>query len=615
MLWGFEFYQDDRSRIEASLGARVRYWEWQTARMTASSLLRFLGSLRLGAVILMLLVVAMAAATVYEVGHGTPQTQKAFYTAAWFEWLLGLLAVNVAASMAIRFPWRARQAGFVITHVSILLILGGAWVTSRFAIEGQLGLWEGQSASAFTMPRDTLHMANVATEQSVSWDIHRLTDGGFDPMTFPTGPTQELGELDVTLDEYLPDSQELRHVLNNNPEPRLAVEVCLNAEGEPLCNWVFSGQSSSFAGIPVLLREVEDEESWRTVSSQPASTQPIGEDKVIVEVEGERFEFDLSETRNDPVAIGETGLTVQVTQYLPHAQVGAGGAMTNLSDRAINPAIVAEFSGPEGSFKKTAFARFPEFQGMHADAHPGVRLQLETAEEPPPSVPLEIVSGPDGQMVARMQQMQQGGVLIEPLPVGEAIDTPWPGIRLSVRQRFEHARVDRQVVPPETVRDQRVPAVRVTATIGDGEQELWLRKYEPQRVVIGQQVYELTFRDRQAALGYKVTLDDFRIGRYPGTQRPRSFESSITISDPSTGRSQSRVVSMNQPTSHGGYTLYQSSYREQDGREASILSVAWDPGQLIVFAGYVGLGIGMFWVLIQRMRQGRKPQAADGEQG
>jgi hypothetical protein len=72
---------------------------------------------------------------------------------------------------------------------------------------------------------------------------------------------------------------------------------------------------------------------------------------------------------------------------------------------------------------------------------------------------------------------------------------------------------------------------------------------------------------------------------------------------------------MNQPTSHGGYTLYQSSYREQDGREASILSVAWDPGQLIVFAGYVGLGIGMFWVLIQRMRQGRKPQAADGEQG
>ena len=67
------------------------------------------------------------------------------------------------------------------------------------------------------------------------------------------------------------------------------------------------------------------------------------------------------------------------------------------------------------------------------------------------------------------------------------------------------------------------------------------------------------------------------------------------------GGEQSRLVSMNNPTTHGGYTFYQSGYREEGGRSISFLSVARDPGLPIVFAGYVMIMVGTTIVLITRM--------------
>jgi cytochrome c biogenesis protein ResB len=68
---------------------------------------------------------------------------------------------------------------------------------------------------------------------------------------------------------------------------------------------------------------------------------------------------------------------------------------------------------------------------------------------------------------------------------------------------------------------------------------------------------------------------------------------------------------MNHPTTHGGYTFYQSEYRQDPttGRTMSILSVSRDPGQPIVFAGYVGMLVGMIWVLVLRVLD-RKRAAA-----
>jgi len=109
-------------------------------------------------------------------------------------------------------------------------------------------------------------------------------------------------------------------------------------------------------------------------------------------------------------------------------------------------------------------------------------------------------------------------------------------------------------------------------------------------------------------LPFSVKLDDFRIDHYPGTMRPANFRSDVQITDP--GAAPVAVgIWMNHELSHRGWKLFQSSYQQERGREATVLSVSKDPGQPIVFAGYVLLVVGMCLVLGTRIAQARAQAA------
>jgi hypothetical protein len=228
--------------------------------------------------------------------------------------------------------------------------------------------------------------------------------------------------------------------------------------------------------------------------------------------------------------------------------VGPDNQLVDSPDRPVNPAIEMELNGPDGAERRLAFARFPDFPSMHGGER---RRDLKVS-------------------------------FVAPTPSALTIE------------------------PVEPARKTRVPAVLLRVNADDGTQQMWLQKYQPGGVSIRGEPYDLVFRDKQLSLGFKITLNDFRIGYYPGTMRPRSFESHITILDPATGRAQSRVVSMNNPTSHGGYTFYQSDYRQNEARAISFLSVSRDPGQPIVFTGYIAMMIGMVVVLITRIADQRR---------
>ncbi|OQC39228.1 MAG: Cytochrome c biogenesis protein CcsA [Acidobacteria bacterium ADurb.Bin051] len=104
----------------------------------------------------------------------------------------------------------------------------------------------------------------------------------------------------------------------------------------------------------------------------------------------------------------------------------------------------------------------------------------------------------------------------------------------------------------------------------------------------------------QLELPFAVRLDDFQIDYYDGTSRPAMFRSLVTVLD---GEERAGVIEMNRPLTHGGYNFFQSSYQLQGGREMSILSVARDPGQAIVFLGYLLLVGGMILVFATRLSQ------------
>ncbi|MBI2838590.1 MAG: cytochrome c biogenesis protein CcsA [Acidobacteria bacterium] len=115
-------------------------------------------------------------------------------------------------------------------------------------------------------------------------------------------------------------------------------------------------------------------------------------------------------------------------------------------------------------------------------------------------------------------------------------------------------------------------------------------------------------------LPFSVRLLDFRIDHYPGTMQPSGFRSEVEIIEPD-GKTFRTAIWMNHELHHRGWRLFQSSYRQEAGREATILSASKDPGQQIVFAGYVMLVAGMCTVLGTRIAQSRAMTAIRAQVG
>jgi hypothetical protein len=109
-------------------------------------LLAVIGALRLAVVLIAVYAGVLAWATLVESEYGAAAAHFAIYDTGWFTALGVLLALNVLCAVIIRFPWKWRQSGFLVTHLGILILLAGCLATRHFGIEAQLPIFEGQTA-------------------------------------------------------------------------------------------------------------------------------------------------------------------------------------------------------------------------------------------------------------------------------------------------------------------------------------------------------------------------------------------------------------------------------------------------------------------------------------
>ncbi|MEK6799503.1 MAG: cytochrome c biogenesis protein ResB [Planctomycetota bacterium] len=573
---------------------------------------RPIATLWFAAVLLALMLVSLACATVYESMHGTEQALASFYSSTWFTVLLWLFCMNVGTAVLVRLPLPRSKYAFALTHLSLILILGGALVTRTAGIDGQMSIVEGQTANELSVSEETLTLTNLATKESSFAGLARSV---FGPTTAVDGPGVDgptVGQVRAEVLRYLPDAEAVSEVVNDAPLARHAAEVSLSGMGEMTPQWIFDGEPRNLGRLAVALTVVADEAELQRRLEAPKQESASSVGTVKLEVAGQAFELPIERCRDHPAPLGDTAYTVRVVDYFPHATVGADNQLTNASDRPANPAIRAEIIGPSGRQTKIAFAKFPDFSSMHgAQGADEVKMTfVATGAIAESSPPVEIFATLDGKLLARFSP-PGGPATVQSITLGSPVETPWPRMALTVSRSFDHARARQTVQPVIPVRDPREAAMLVRMVSGAAVSEQWVRKHETKRVTIDGTPFEVAYDERRIPLGFSVTLNKFTLGYYPGGMRPRSFESQLTIADPSGGRSQARVVSMNHPTSFGGFTFYQSSYQMGKERATSVLSVSKDPGQPIVFAGYFGLMGGMLWVLGIRMGEHRRRAALE----
>ena len=110
----------------------------------AKTLVCWCGSMVVAIVLMVLLMVLLAWATFVENAYGAGVAQFAIYRAWWFDVLLAIFGINVLCAMITRWPWRRGHAPFVVAHLGVLILLIGCWVTSRYGLEAQLTVFEGE---------------------------------------------------------------------------------------------------------------------------------------------------------------------------------------------------------------------------------------------------------------------------------------------------------------------------------------------------------------------------------------------------------------------------------------------------------------------------------------
>ncbi|MBD3268125.1 hypothetical protein GF373_15790, partial [bacterium] len=173
-----------------------------------------------------------------------------------------------------------------------------------------------------------------------------------------------------------------------------------------------------------------------------------------------------------------------------------------------------------------------------------------------------------------------------------------------VDQFYPNARIAEKIIEtPNPSADMHLnPVIHVRLQSGEQSTEGYVVYNSPKTFLVGQERATVYFGQRQRPLGFTIQLLDFRAPRYPGTNRPASFESDVMLIDESQQIERKQRIFMNNPLYHNNYAVYQSSYIEgRNGQpDTSIFTVARAPGTPVIYVGSVIMILGMIFLIYQK---------------
>ncbi len=582
----------------------------------SKELYSFFASLKLAVILLLIFVVLLSYATVYESVYGTPAAQMAIYSTVWFDFLLFLLGVNVLCSALIRFPWRKRQTGFVITHMGILVILLGSLITRKFGIEGQLMLTEGDVGRTMRLNDSVLSISAPQLNVKETIAPNSIMKHGI-----PAGKSVKyaIGEsgLECYIDQYFhnPRSQQVVKDTGTVPNPAIQVSLRRPELTQPMGKqWLFSLDPQvsqiDFGMAKVYFKQVDSQDDLAKALGHPTQEDIEDSNGRLVLNHGNAHVaavINVSDLLAGPVEFehhGET-YTCELVSLIERGKI-QDNQLVDDPQGALNPVLRFKLSHGNVEESHMAFALFPEFGSMHGEQGSGINATYEYPTEGSSGQQnrMDVIVGPEGKLHYRT--LNQGGVLKSgEVLIGEEIHTTWSNsLTLKVEKYYPQAVRDFVVVEAgEDAPGQRNnPLLKVRLAHNGRETEGYASFNAPKAMMVGGVPVEVYFGSQMYPLGFEVKLLDFRAPRYPGTNRPMRFESDVMLIDQTKSLEEKHKVFMNNPLVYNNFKVYQSSYIEgQNGQpDISIFTVARAPGTSTIYVGSIILCLGMVLIFCSK---------------
>lgn len=567
---------------------------------------RSLASLRLAVVVLGTLAMVLAAATIYESKYGSPAAQRDIYQAAWFDLLLLLLGLNVVASAVVRWPWSPKLAGFAITHLAILMILGGCLSTRWLGVTGRVTIQEGgQENTVIQDPwviRAAGHDGAALAEAQVP-----IQEPPRSPMKTHFSLANQAYQLEIL--RYLPDVEAKMQLVEGSPEDPAGILVEIQQpdgsdphgpgmHGPGMQHWLLVDDTTRWAlrsaGFSLFAA------SHYTAPAAPTTLPAKG--TLVVTIDGQDHDVGVEQATAGPVAIGDGGTTLQVKEYYDRAVVMQKGKLREDPDKPMNPAVVVELTHDGKKERRTVFARFGDIRGMHgASGGDAVRLSLRHSMVADAGMKVVLVPQPGGWVLYE----QKDARLLQQIPVQPGTPMTLQGMPVSlvISRQMPHARPGYLVTEKKDGDPANPqPAMEVQLTGPAGQQRDWLIWSQPAIFAAGKHALQLTFQRKQVSLPFTLRLDRFEMEQYPGTNMPAMYRSRLKVLDERQSEQRTAVIEMNKPLEYDGWSFFQSSYSLNGRQRVSILSASKDPGQPIVYWGSAMLILGTVIIAIQRLK-------------
>jgi len=578
-------------------------------------LFKFFASLKLAVISILLLSAVLAFATVMGSYYGMRGSQIVVYQRWWFYGVLFLLGLNVLCAALIRYPWKMRQTGFVLTHLGIIVILVGSFVTQQFGLDGNMPIPEKQQSNELILNELKL---TIRDQKSGNvrlipiQEFHRSKEGKLVEVKFAGNESLIVEKF---IPRAIPESKMIESPVRGLGTP--ALKIGLTNDRFQIEEWLKIDPKGARAELnlgPAIvqfekLQSVEEEK--RFFSKQSPTPRKTEKDKgrILIERKGERLALQISDLVGKWRRVEPLGIEIQVKRYLPYAVVD-GKKLTTRSNEPVNPAVevmARDLNEPKQIEEHTLFALFPEFNTRHQkkEAAPNpldIKLTMQLVQEPQNLMGvgksrgrLFVPQSSDNSKLLYRVLASSGEVNSEgELPVGKKIPTGWMNIELEAKEWLPSAVLDEEPRSVEVLQGADEPflsAIRVRL----GERPaFWLLEGMGKNIALGDTDLLVQYHRDRLSLPFQLYLEKFTMGTNPGTATAASFISDVIVKDPKEAEERKAVISMNEPLKYGGYYFYQASYQLSPGQPAvSVFAVNHDPGRVLKYLGSLLMTLGI----------------------
>ncbi|WZO99535.1 cytochrome c biogenesis protein ResB [Isosphaeraceae bacterium EP7] len=596
--------------------------------LACDAIYRFLASLKLAVISLSSLSAVLAYATFYESWHGTAAVQEQIYQSAGFAVLLAFLAANILCAATIRFPWKRRQAGFVVTHAGLLILIAGSYYSFRTSREGQVALEEAtQSSQLMITDHPILRVRPIDAHTGQATEEVELA---FRPGVFAWKPgrfetlTREKDPFTVALKAHLPASLPSRVVVDaTGGSPSLKLLALAKppgaAEAVPMFrseseSWFMVAPSNKLSRVSrvvgparISFQFVTKPEMVEDFLNPPKELGPNGAARFrYKDKTGKDRVYDLpvdGKGAASPFQLPDSDLTVSFQRMIefPTAIEGREEESSEFYSMVGDDEIpIVEYSIKKGdgpALRHMGWGMLPTVPSFIPDPEDKSGTTVGLAAISYYSLPkldgstmmsrrgvIEVMGDSAGKLFYRTFGLTEGnkGVAIRAsgtLPLGESVlgmgGDKMPMTLTFKAERYLQTGIEKTVCEelnlPVGQKGNGIPAALVEMKVNGVTREFWARRsisfdQNWQTIRFPDQSFQVCYDFEREPLGFHIDLDDFDVKFDPGTEQASSFTSKIRLTDEARKiKDRPVTISMNEPMEHRGLTFYQSSYiRSED---------------------------------------------------